>query len=95
MDAWERSGQGAKSGWLSPIEIDEASDPIGADLSEVSIQDARRASIWGHPQSEAPSLPAYCWLLRNVGTEMAGQKCRDRNVGTEMSGTAGGFNLLT
>ena len=27
MDAWERSGQGAKSGWLSPIEIDEASDP--------------------------------------------------------------------
>ena len=24
-------------------------------------------SIWGHPQSEGPSLPAYCWLLRNVG----------------------------
>ena len=36
--AWERSGQGAKSGWLSPIEIDEANDPIGADLCGKSIK---------------------------------------------------------
>ena len=44
---WERSGQGAKSGWLSPIEIDETSDPIGADLAQVSDQDVRRASSKG------------------------------------------------
>ena len=45
--AWERSGQGAKSGWLSPIEIDEASDPIGADMAQLSGHDARRASSKG------------------------------------------------
>ena len=45
--AWERLGQGAKSGWLSPIEIDEASDPIGVDLSRLVGLDARRASSKG------------------------------------------------
>ena len=44
---WERSGQGAKSGWLSPIEIDEASDPIGADMVQLSGHDTRRASSKG------------------------------------------------
>ncbi|MDB2686862.1 hypothetical protein N9Y42_06590, partial [Mariniblastus sp.] len=44
----ERSGLGSKSGWLSPIKIDEPSDPIGSDLSEVQSTGKHN---WGHPQS--------------------------------------------
>ena len=69
--AWERSGQGAKSGWLSPIEIDEASDPIGADLSEVSIQDARRASSKGFLSL---TLEFYLDLLDWTGRNLAAGK---------------------
>ncbi len=40
---WERSRRRQKSGWLSPIEIKEASDPVGADLHP----NRRRASQKG------------------------------------------------
>ena len=30
---WERRGQGLRSGWMSPLEINEQSDPVGADAS--------------------------------------------------------------
>ena len=69
--AWERSGQGAKSGWLSPIEIDETSDAIGADLSQLSGQDARRASSKGFLNL---TLEFYLDLLDWIGRNLAAGK---------------------
>ena len=68
---WERSGQGAKSGWLSPIEIDETSDPIGADLAQVSDQDVRRASSKGFLNL---TLEFYLELLDWTGRNLASGK---------------------
>ena len=69
--AWERSGQGAKSGWLSPIEIDEASDPIGADMAQLSGHDARRASSKGFLNL---TLEFYLDLLDWTGRNLAAGK---------------------
>ena len=69
--AWERLGQGAKSGWLSPIEIDETSDAIGADLSQLSGQDARRASSKGFLNL---TLEFYLDLLDWIGRNLAAGK---------------------
>ena len=55
----------------SPIEIDEASDPIGVDLSEVSIQDARRASSKGFLNL---TLEFYLDLLDWTGRNLAAGK---------------------
>lgn len=41
--AWERSRRRSRSGWLSPIEVDESSDPTGPDASDTG----RRASPKG------------------------------------------------
>ena len=68
---WERSGQGAKSGWLSPIEIDEASDPIGADMDQLSGHDTRRASSKGFLNL---TLEFYLDLLDWTGRNLASGK---------------------
>ena len=64
--AWERSGQGTKSGWMSPVEIDEASDPIGPD--KLLAEDARRASSKGFLNL---SLNFYLDLLDWTGRNLA------------------------
>ena len=69
--AWERSGQGTKSGWLSPIEIAEANDPIGADMSQFSGHDARRASSKGFLNL---TLEFYLELLDWTGRNLASGK---------------------
>ena len=56
---------------LESREIDEASDPIGADLSEVSIQDARRASSKGFLNL---TLEFYLDLLDWTGRNLAAGK---------------------
>ena len=40
---WERSRRRRRSGWMSPIEINEKSDPVGPYLDE----SGRRASLKG------------------------------------------------
>ena len=52
----------------SPIEIDEASDPIGADLSQLSGQDDRRASSKGFLNL---TLEFYLDLLDWAGRNIA------------------------
>ena len=67
--AWERSGRGAKSGWMSPVEIDEAGDPIGPD--KLLAEDARRASSKGFLNL---SLHFYLDLLDWTGRNLASGK---------------------
>ena len=67
--AWERSGRGTKSGWMSPIEIDEAGDPIGPD--RLLKEDARRASSKGFLNL---SLNFYLDLLDWTGRSLASGK---------------------
>jgi hypothetical protein len=60
---WERSDRCRHSGWLSPIEIDEASDAIGRD----SGGSARRASEKGFlPISLAAYLELLDWTGRQI-----------------------------
>ena len=60
---WERSRRSSQSGWLSPIEIDESSDPLGADTR----QGGRRASQKGFLSMP---LRAYLQLLDWTGREL-------------------------
>ncbi len=55
------------SGWLSPLEIDEASDPIGADVST----SGHRASDKGFL---TVSLESYLHLLDWTGRELRDDK---------------------
>ena len=54
--AWERSRRRSRSGWLSPLEIDQRTDAVGADVSPVN----RRASLKGFLSM---SLVEYLELL--------------------------------
>ncbi|MCP4302362.1 MAG: hypothetical protein GY783_17390, partial [Gammaproteobacteria bacterium] len=64
---WERSRRRAKSGWLSPLEIDEQADPVGPDPNPTN----RRASQKGFL---AISLARYLELLDWTGREICKQK---------------------
>ena len=67
---WERTKDLVRSGWLSPIEIDEQNDPLGAD----SDQSGRRASQKGFL---AISLIRYLELLDWTGRQIkSGKKGR-------------------
>ena len=65
---WERSRRRRRSGWLSPIEIDEANDPTGPDPSP----DGRRASGKGFLSI---SLPQYLQLLDWTGRQIRRGNC--------------------
>lgn len=61
--AWERSRRRKRSGWMSPIEIQEANDPIGAD----EHRNARRASQKGFlPVSLLEYLKLLDWTGRQI-----------------------------
>jgi len=71
---WERSGKRRHhSGWMSPLEIDEQADPVGADASACG----RRASLKGFL-----SMPLRCylelldWTGRQIGNDGNGKKKR-------------------
>ncbi|MEX1026846.1 MAG: hypothetical protein WD049_02390 [Candidatus Paceibacterota bacterium] len=61
--AWERSRRRQKSGWMSPLEINEKSDPAGPDVSPCG----RRASLKGFLSM---SLTKYLELLDWTGRQL-------------------------
>jgi hypothetical protein len=63
----ERARPGARSGWLSPLEIDERSDPLGPDV----CKSGRRASCKGFLSMP---LGSYFELLDWTGRQMRGGK---------------------
>ena len=65
--AWERSRRRRKSGWLSPLEINEHSDSTGADASPCG----RRASLKGFLSM---SLSSYLDLLDWTGRQLRSGK---------------------
>ncbi len=65
--AWERSRRRRKSGWMSPVEINEASDPVGPDSSDCG----RRASLKGFLSM---SLSQYLKLLDWTGRQLRAKK---------------------
>ena len=60
---WERSRRREKSGWLSPVEIDEKNDPVGPDLNPTP----RRPSAKGFLSM---SLAQYLELLDWTGRQL-------------------------
>ncbi len=65
--AWERSRRRKRSGWMSPLEINENSDPVGADASSCG----RRASLKGFLSM---SLTKYLELLDWTGRQLRSGK---------------------
>jgi len=65
---WERSRRRDRSGWLSPIEIDERRDPIGADPCETGRRASQRGFLCG------VSLLEYLQLLDWTGRQLSGDK---------------------
>lgn len=65
---WERVGKGNKhSGWLSPVEVHEASDPIGPDPEQGDRRASRKGAV-------AISLIRYLELLDWAGREIRADK---------------------
>ena len=64
---WERSRRRKRSGWMSPLEIDERSDPIGPNSSRCG----RRASLKGFL---SVSLCRYLELLDWTGRQLRTNK---------------------
>lgn len=65
--AWERSRRRVKSGWLSPLQINEQDDPVGVDASGCG----RRASLKGFLSMP---LVRYLELLDWTGRQLHGDK---------------------
>ena len=67
LTRWERSRRRKKSGWMSPLEIDERTDPIGAAASH----SGRRASLKGFLSIP---LTRYLELLDWTGRQLRSGK---------------------
>ena len=66
---WERSRRRRRSGWMSPIEINEKSDPVGPDAN----RSGRRASQKGFlPISLAKYLELLDWTGRQIRLKKRG-----------------------
>ena len=63
---WERLGA-EHSGWMCPVEIDEATDPIGPDADPTGRRASRKGAV-------AISLTRYLELLDWVGRTIRGDK---------------------
>ena len=74
--AWERGRSRRKSGWLSPVEIDEHHDPVGADVDP----GGRRASQKGFLSI---SLTQYLDLLDWTGRQI--RKCKSGAIPQHLS----------
>lgn len=61
--AWERDGNGPRSRWLSPIEIDEANDPIGPDPSRTGRRASQKGAL---PISLTDYLKLIDWSGRQL-----------------------------
>ena len=64
---WERSRRRQKSGWLSPIEINERDDAIGPDIDTSNRRASRKGFL-------SISLTAYLELLDWTGREIRSDK---------------------
>jgi len=64
---WERSRRRQFSGWLAPIEINEKSDPVGADKSDCGRRASRKGFL-------SISLTKYLELLDWTGRQIRSDK---------------------
>ena len=65
--AWERSRRRRLSGWMAPIEINEQSDPVGADKSDCGRRASRKGFL-------SISLTKYLELLDWTGRQVRSDK---------------------